>query len=80
MELFFLGNKLQVNSYQIQSILYDHREINEAGYQLLLHWRQQGIEQQKEDAEMKQQLKTALEDNNVNMKIVVAHLKSEGYF
>ena len=43
---------------------------------MLVQWRQEGIDQQREGSEMKKQLKDALCSEHVGMNWVVAQLKS----
>ena len=75
MELLTLGAALGVKEHKIDSILHDHRGINEASYKVLVHWRQEGIENQREGSEMLRQLKDALCSKHVGKNQIVAELK-----
>ena len=69
-DLLTLGALLGVKEYTIDSILRDYTKINEASYQVLVHWK--GL---KEQSEIKRQLKDALCSEHVGMNNVVAELK-----
>ena len=75
-DLLTLGVLLGVKEHTIDSKLRDYRGINEASYQVLVHWRQEGIDQQKEASEMKRQLKDALCSKHVGLNQIVAELES----
>ena len=64
-----------VKDYTIKSKLRDYRGINEASYQVLVQWRQEGIDQQREASEMKRQLRKALCSELVGKNETVAELK-----
>ena len=70
LELYALGAVLGVKDYTIKSKLRDHAGINEASFQVLVHWK--GL---KEQSEIKTQLKNALCSKHVGMNNVVAELK-----
>ena len=75
MELLCLGTMLGIKEYTIDSILQNHSNINEAAYQLLLLWRQQEVKNQKEESEMKTDLKNALRSEQVGKNFIVSELK-----
>ena len=58
--LHLLGTALGVKEHTRESILYDYKEINEAAYQMLLHWKKDRQKQKKEECEMKKELRNAL--------------------
>ena len=75
MELISLGTMLGIKEYTIDSVLRDYTNINEAAYQLLLLWKQQCIEKQKEESEMKTDLRNALCSKEVEKNCIVGELK-----
>ena len=73
--LHLLGTALGVKEHTRESILYDYKEINEAAYQMLLHWKKERQKQKKEECEMKKELRNALCSKYVEMNQVVVRLK-----
>ena len=73
--LHLLGTALGVKEHTRESILYDYKEINEAAYQMLLHWKKDRQKQKKEECEMKKELRNALCSKYVEMNQVVVRLK-----
>ena len=75
MELHLLGTELGVKEHTRDSILYDYREINEAAYQMLQHWKKEKQKQKKEESEMKKELRNALCSKQVEKNQVYGRLK-----
>lgn len=69
-ELYSLGAQLGVKDYAVDSILHDYPRINDAGYQVLFLWKQEGILQRKSGKEMKETLRSALCSDFVKMNRV----------
>ena len=81
MELNLLGNGLGLTEDKIRTIQYNHRgDINEAGYRVLLEWRQKRISEKTQEGAVKEELRTVLRSEQVGMTQVVVQLKSKGYF
>ena len=76
MDLLMLGAELGVQDYTIENILQDYTKYSDASYQVLVQWRQEGIDQQREASEMKRQLKDALCSKHVGLNQIVAQLES----
>ena len=71
--LYFLGNGLGLNYHEVSTIHYNNRgDINQAGYQVLIEWRKQKISEQKSEAEMKEELRTVLCSDTVEMCLAVS--------
>ena len=67
-KLHFLGNRLGLKDHEISTINYDnHGNINQAGYQVLIEWRKQKISEQMSEIDMKEELRTVLCSDNVEM-------------
>ena len=65
-----------MKDYAVDSILHDYPRINDAGYQVLFLWRQEGILQRKSGKEMKETLKNALCSEFVKMNwVAIVDLK-----
>ena len=80
MELNLLGNGLGLPEDKIRTIQYDqHGNINEAGYRVLLEWRQKRTTQQVGEEALKEELRTVLRSEQVGMNQVVVQLKSKGF-
>ena len=75
MELHLLGTELGVKEHTKDSILHDYREINEAAYRMLQHWKKERQKQKKEESEMKKELRNALCSKEVEMNQVFGRLK-----
>ena len=69
LELYALGAMLGVQDYTIKSLLRDYRGINEASFQVLLHWRQKEIDKKREWPVLKKQLENALRSKHVGMLV-----------
>ena len=70
-ELHRLGNGLGLSYHQIKTIQYNHREhINHAGYQVLAYWKKI-LSEQMSEKDMKEELKTVLRSELVNMSLLV---------
>ena len=60
---------------EIRTINYDNAgSINQAGYQVLLEWRKQKISERMTETEMKEELRTVLCSDNVEMGEAVSLL------
>ena len=68
---------LGVQDYTIKSLLRDYRGINDASYQVLLHWKQKELDKKREWSVLKKQLKDALCSELVGMNSTVAELFNE---
>ena len=66
-ELHLLGNGLGLRYEEIRSVEYNYRDINRAGYQVLVDWRKKKLLGQMGEAEMKEELKTVLRSESVGM-------------
>ena len=75
LEIYTLGSMLGVQEYTIKCLLRDYRSINEASYQVLLHWRRKGIDKKKEWPVLKKQLKNALCSKFLGMNQTAAELE-----
>ena len=71
-ELHLLGNGLGLTYDEIRSIEYNYRDINRAGYQVLVGWRKKKSSEQMSEVEMKEELKTVLRSESVGMRQVVS--------
>ena len=81
MVLNLLGNGLGLPEDKIKSIQYNHHgDINEAGYRLLIEWRQKRTAEKIEEEALKKELRTVLCSEQVGMTQIVVQLKSKGYF
>ena len=66
-ELHLLGNGLGLRYEEISSIEYNYRDINRAGYQVLVDWRKKKSSEQISEAEMKEELEKVLRSKSVGM-------------
>ena len=81
MELNFLGNGLGLQEDKIRTIQYNHHgDINEAGYRVLLEWRQKRSAEKIEGKALNKELRTILCSEGLGMTQVVVQLKAKGYF
>ena len=75
-KLHFLGNRLGLKDHEINTINYDnHGNINQAGYQVLIEWRKQKISERISEAEMREELRTVLRSDNIEMGQAISLLK-----
>ena len=81
MVLNLLGNGLGLHEDKIRTIQYNHHgDINEAGYRVLLEWRQKRTAEKIEEKALTEELRTVLCSEGVGMTQVVVQLKAKGYF
>ena len=73
-QLLNLGIKLGLKDYEIRAIQYDkHQSINQAGYEVLIEWRKQKISERMSEVKMKEELRTVLCSDNVEMGQAVSY-------